>query len=57
MSTPIYNIVIIFILIVIGYFLYTQLNNKQKVNETVEGFEIADNGQGNPLIKRIINTA
>lgn len=56
MSTPIYNIVIIFILIVIGYFLYTQLNNKQKVNETVEGFEIADNGQGNPLIKRIINT-
>jgi len=55
MSTPIYNIVIIFILIVIGYFLYTQLNNKQKVNETVEGFEIADNGQGNPLIKRNIN--
>jgi hypothetical protein len=52
MSILIYIIVILFILIVIGYFTYKQLNNNQKV----EGFgnEINDNGQGNPLIKRNI---
>ncbi len=53
MSNPIYNIVIVLSLIIIGYFL---LNYKQKVNETVEGFDVADNGLGNPLITRIINT-
>lgn len=54
MSTSIYNITLLFILIVIGYFLYKQLNNYEKV----EGFTIGTmdtNVIGNCLITRNIN--
>lgn len=59
MNCNLHNIIILFILIIIGYYLYTQLTNK---NVFLEGFTIPspiqnvaiENLNGNPLISRDI---